>query len=1277
MNLTRRNILLAGTSSVALTGFGRRFGGGTAFTTPQTIASISLSNSTYTPNTANGVVGTVTVTMSNGNSPPPNNTPGLSITGTNSGGFHLSSTSSGASLLQNPSGTTGPGPYSDFNIVYTQTGISNSPQSISPTVQSGAQSFVSGGLSTSTFNNGTGPGVTVATINIGLSPSSPAFTGSGGGIALTGTNASDFQTVLSGSTWLLQTNSGAGTLPSNTTFSFNLNPTQSGISGSPSYPVTISSITPASFPTTFNLTNNSGSSQAAGVPMHPFGQPFRDGDMPPGSIPVYTVGGVSQPYSYGLRSYFPSGNLRFVSIMLLPTFSLAGNASVACTLSATTGSWPAASGRTITDIYNQELVLNCPALSTSDPSGDAFDMLPGGGAYVGSWLKSDANNYKVAQWMDGQAGAAWRISTNMAATQGGTADPLLKFDHYVFALGAGGSPLGFRWLGRIRMPFYASMTTANCFFFCAGPNSGSPTSGLNWQINPGGAGVQTIVPTWPFATATDVTSTVAFTGTATLSNGSGAAGNILDVVSVTSGSISNGTNQPVTGANPALEAGSYFLPYGTGGTTGTGGVGTYIIGNTPLGLITSPIAVYTPGALQSTTAEAWLTGNPPGIVPVQVTGSVPTGFSVGQVWWASINSSNPNLSLCASPVLEDGISPQSSGTFTATPVFGLAPFTSLCFATPDGKYNYFQGTGSQAADTTLRMQINQTYWQAAKIIPPMDITLTGSVFGGPITDTTWNFDWNPYTNGSLTGNFNAGGDGDFIGALGTQSCVDFYNQSELSERQTRCVGFMGGRIDYDVKDATLDTLVNVTSNTYTGLPAAGSGVGLGWSASKGNTGATGFTNPGPTGGFGNLMGALGFVDDPSHQPNFSFWAYIRTGELQFFDFQSEIAVGMLLGQPNRNPNAANGDTPYSINGCYTYECQQYRGMGWGFRNIACAALFAPWNPTTPNVADFDGTQRSKYLNDLRDIGANFPIDLWNFGQSNPAVGSVPSPIFPSYAQSAYLWTPFNYNALSGSPAYEQGPIWEQCYFGDSMLYAAMGGNAKALQWLELMGNRISYIVSTYGAYPVYAYNQAFTFDSSGTFFNLGLELITEDALYVFSQVSAIVPGPSWTPNSGGSTLAFTFLSTPGGGYVPQNGDVIIPTDINGVQRPLEMSTQVPYWIVGLSGLSFNLCASPPPATTPISITSSGGSMNMNYMPKAPGPLASGGGVPYAFAFADQVQQTAKWAAALGVTEYASIISDVNARNIGAGFGGVWYYNNSVNDGYQPIDSRYCTVVSYA
>jgi hypothetical protein len=101
--------------------------GGVPLTGPTalSIQSVALSNSTFTPNVANGAVGTVSVTMSDGSAFSGK----LSITGTNSGGFHLS----GNTLEEKASGTPA-GSYNDFNIVATQSTAANSPQQISPTV---------------------------------------------------------------------------------------------------------------------------------------------------------------------------------------------------------------------------------------------------------------------------------------------------------------------------------------------------------------------------------------------------------------------------------------------------------------------------------------------------------------------------------------------------------------------------------------------------------------------------------------------------------------------------------------------------------------------------------------------------------------------------------------------------------------------------------------------------------------------------------------------------------------------------------------------------------------------------------------------------------------------------------------------------------------------------------------------------------------------------------------------------------------------------------------
>ncbi len=96
----------------------------------QTIATVNLSNSTFTPSIANAVVGTVSVTMSPAS---PVFSGSLSITGANSGGFHLVGTT-----LEARSTGTAAGTYSDVNIVATQANTSNSPQQISPSLTGGS-----------------------------------------------------------------------------------------------------------------------------------------------------------------------------------------------------------------------------------------------------------------------------------------------------------------------------------------------------------------------------------------------------------------------------------------------------------------------------------------------------------------------------------------------------------------------------------------------------------------------------------------------------------------------------------------------------------------------------------------------------------------------------------------------------------------------------------------------------------------------------------------------------------------------------------------------------------------------------------------------------------------------------------------------------------------------------------------------------------------------------------------------------------------------------------
>jgi hypothetical protein len=984
------------------------------------------------------------------------------------------------------------------------------------------------------------------------------------------------------------------------------------------------------FPTTVSLLN-----LTAGMPTQTFGQVFHDGDVPVGSVPTLTIGGVAQPFSAGMQAYHPSGCLRFCTLVVNPTVN--GNATL--TIGSAAGSWPAASGRTAADVYAQNLMIEAPPLTGI--TGGIGQTQP---TTVFARVNGDANTFNVSKWFDGQAGAGFKFSCNMVDTSG-TAHPQLKADLYVQALGAGASPLGFRWSGCLRAPDFTA-TGAQYNFFFAPPNPSNPTAGLNWSAN----GVAR-APTWPFAPATDVTSSVAFVGVGSVTN------NVLTITNTESGSLVQG--QPITATGiGALNEGCFIDAILSSNT--------YQLGNLPNGTnVPAGTTFFTPGILTTTQGEAWSTGSQ-NLVPVQLSGSaLPNPLASGQVYWGQINGNS--LSLNTNPGGGGSSQVTTAGVFTATPVPGFGYFNRLSLAGPDAKYMYFQGGGTQASETGSRAQQNQLYLQSSGMIPPYDPALTGTSMGGSLPDTTYPFPWNPYNQGTVPNNINQWGDGSFIGALMNQQVVDFENQSALSEQQIRILGWAGGLMPYDLKDHTLGTVLNMTGNTYAGLPA--SNLTISWDGANAN----GFTIPGPSGA--NVSGPMGMnAADSSHMPFFCFWPYLRTGELQFFDYLVDTALGgALIAQPNRNPRVANGDSPYDLDGVALYGSGQYRGLGWSNRNLQCAALLAPYNPTTPTALDFDGTQRSKMLNDVADYASNILIDTWNYGKTNPAIGSVPASFVTPYMQSASMWMQYNYDILIGGPGYNIGPFWEQCYVGLGECYAAARGNTKAVEFLSLLGARAAYVGQTYGFFPLYHYNQATCLDQPAAPYNIGVTPISADYEYTISQISAVNGNPAdlgWTTGAG--PACFYLDTQPNNGYVPQNGDVITPYDGNGVFRPTEIADAQFYQIIdftltpaGPNYATFGLA--PYGSTTAIPISSGTGSeMVFNYMPSNPGPQFT---YPYAGNFAYQVGECAVWATKMGAANWATCIADEVRRNQGQGFS-----FGGTGDPYNTEDYRYIVLI---
>ena len=185
-----------------------------------TISSISLSKSSFAAGAPSGtVVGTISVNMSSGSF-----TGSLSLSGANASDFKIV----GSNLETNA--VLPPGPY-NINIIATQNGAANSPFTQTETITA-AQSISSVSLSNGSFLGGSPSGTIVGAINVTMSPSSPAFSGSlslsttqGGCTATNGANNSSF--AISGRK--LVTN---GTVPPGT-YAVCILATQAGATNSP------------------------------------------------------------------------------------------------------------------------------------------------------------------------------------------------------------------------------------------------------------------------------------------------------------------------------------------------------------------------------------------------------------------------------------------------------------------------------------------------------------------------------------------------------------------------------------------------------------------------------------------------------------------------------------------------------------------------------------------------------------------------------------------------------------------------------------------------------------------------------------------------------------------------------------------------------------------------------------------------------------------------------------------------------------------------------------
>ena len=265
----------------------------------------------------------------------------------------------------------------------------------------------------------------------------------------------------------------------------------------------------SSFPTTMTLVQDG--TVAGGVPTQSFGWVFRPGDIPAGHAPLFKVGGVTWPYSAGLQTYWPDGSLKWAAFALMvpSRFAPAQGASTTVTISdGGFGTWPAPSGRTLSEVYAQGLVVNglTPTFVSVVNNARTVDLF--------AKLNGDSNQYYAVKDLDGAAGARWTIKTKMVDGSG-TADTQFVVTHRIFAMNNPSGGLGgFRWFGEIRQPFYA--TGAKRYMVFQPPSNSAPATGLNWQtVGPGGVGTVKTPPPFPFNTVSYFNGASGFTGAVT------------------------------------------------------------------------------------------------------------------------------------------------------------------------------------------------------------------------------------------------------------------------------------------------------------------------------------------------------------------------------------------------------------------------------------------------------------------------------------------------------------------------------------------------------------------------------------------------------------------------------------------------------------------------------------------------------------------------------------------------------------------------------------------
>ena len=690
--------------------------------------------------------------------------------------------------------------------------------------------------------------------------------------------------------------------------------------------------------------------------------------------------------------------------------------------------------------------------------------------------------------------------------------------------------------------------------------------------------------------------------------------------------------------------------------------GRYRLSGSPPNPISSKTMSYWAqrSALSTLQNNYWSGGEAGNIVPGVITGahlppiSNPTATVTGGnnsiMFFAG--SYGPTISTNNTNYIFGDINYTGPGGGTFMPMAGVAPFARFTFLDTNGRYNFFQGTGPIAADTTLRVEINQSYWHSTATFLPLDMTIGGLLPAIENLYGAYPWDWNPYNVGIVrTGGIDDGGPPIEVGLMNTDCGWDFYKQTALSEKAVRALGMSLAVTQCDFKDngdGSFDQplVLNGPGVSYTGLPASVGGV---------------IQIPGSGGAPAGIGGVS--VGDPSHEPDLGYWQFLRFGELQYFDYvvdwanlvSSQIQWGALPVPP----------FPYLTYGNVITQGQD-REIGWANRDIQKIAFLCSYNPDpiahpTLTTFDYGGVQLAQYLLDHADDQPRMGMAMMT--SRNPVIYT--SQAGADWVADRGCWFP-NYNRIPGSVTANQE--WEMAFLYGGMLFAVLRGNTDARDFVAARVNFWDYIGNRSAIHkgnsangyihfgPALAQNNQIQSIGGTEFGGGGGICMTQDGQFCARNTQPPFlnsPGITWAPNTrDGVTVtgnAFTCSgagepgwggSAPNPGYVFSNGDILAAYAQGsgpGLLVPAALQQNGVYFVRDLnptgqvSGTwTFNLAATRGGPAIPITDSSTGYTLNVrdHLIPANPSIEDSGG--PTYFC---HLANTLNWIHAIGSSRY--------------------------------------------